>query len=106
MFGSKSFARRRSLRILAISLAFHGLIANATPPEPGWWHDGNPPVIDLTASLDNHGMASIGQAKWMVSEALRALDATAPQIAAAIRSDLNGASPSSRIVDFRRWNYC
>ena len=99
MFGPKSFARRGSLRVLAISLAFNCLIANATPPDPTWWHDGYPPVIDLTASPDNHGLASIGQAKWMVSEALRALDAIAPQIATDIRSDLNGTSPSNRIVD-------
>lgn len=97
MFGSNSFSNRQPLRIFTVFVMSSAMLATATPPS--WWSNGNPPVIDLGASPDNHGMANIGQAKWMVSEALRALDATAPQIAASIRSDLNGTSPSNRIVD-------
>ncbi len=62
------------------------------------WLDGHPPVLTGT-SENNHGPANIGQVKWMATEALRALDAASPQLAADIRLDLNGTSPSNRIVD-------
>lgn len=79
-------------------LVFHALFgafaANAAPP--AWWTAGSPPVVDttITAPDKNHAVATIGQAKWMAEKALRALEADAPQIAAQIRSDLQGRGPS------------
>ena len=77
--------------------------AAASPPgwwSPDWWSDGVPPVINGSPA-NNQGPANIGQAKWMVSEALRALDAAAPAIATQVRADLAGTPPdhADRIID-------
>lgn len=91
MFGSKSLLSNLFLRAVAISSIYCGMIVNAAPPD--WWSNGSPPVLNSTlASIPNknHGLANIGQAKWMVSEALRALNAAAPQVASAVRGDLGG----------------
>jgi hypothetical protein len=101
MFSPASFQRRQPLRVILFSILVSGMIANATPP--AWWSDGDPPVINLnnTDPDKNHGMANIGQAKWMASEALRTLDGIAPSVANQIRSDLGGTAPdfTNRIVD-------
>ncbi|MEO7098612.1 MAG: hypothetical protein ABI162_04575 [Luteolibacter sp.] len=86
--------KRHFFRLLALV----ALLMPASANPPLWWADGHPPIITGTTE-NNKGPANIGQAKWMVSEALRALDATAPQIAADIRLDLTGTSPSNQIVD-------
>lgn len=75
------------------------------PPEwqaaPSWWSDSTAPVIDPgIEEPGNHGVANIGQAKWMVLQALRALDTSSPAVAASIRADLMGTSPANRLVDF------
>ena len=68
---------------------------------PSWWQAGSPPVIDAAALPNNHGPANIGQAKWMVVQALDALHRHAPEVATLIRADLAGTPPDhrDRIVD-------
>ena len=82
-------------------LALLTLLSPAVAAPPLWWSDGIPPVIDTNATANNHGPANIGQAKWMVSEALRALDATDPAIASQVRADLAGSPPdyTDRLID-------
>lgn len=56
------------------------LVASAAPP--AWWNNGTPPVIDPNATANNHGVANIGQAKWVAKNALetiRSLDAAMAQ---------------------------
>ena len=98
MFGPYTLLRRQSLRVLALSVTLSGMIASAAPP--AWWSNGNPPII-TGAPANNRGPANIGQTKWMVTEALRALDAAAPTVATQIRADLAGTAPSfaDRIID-------
>ena len=86
-------------------LALFALLAPAAASPPGWWppawwSDGVPPVITGTPE-NNGGPANIGQAKWMVSEALRALDNAVPAIATQVRADLAGTPPNhaDRIID-------
>ena len=88
-----------SMRHLLCLLALFTLLLPASANPPAWWMEGDPPVIDITAEPNNHGPANLGQAKWMANEALRALDAASPQLAADIRLDLKGTSPSNQIVD-------
>jgi len=99
MSGSTAFPFHRTGLTIAVSLFFSGIFAKANPPV--WWRDGTPPVFDSTAAPNNLGMANIGQAKWMASEALRTLDATAPEVSTLIRYDLAGTASnhSNRIVD-------
>lgn len=68
-------------------LALVILLTPVAAAPPAWWSDGDPPVITGSAE-NNRGPANIGQAKYMVAEALRALQATAPGIATQIRADL------------------
>lgn len=77
------------------------LLSPAVAAPPPWWTNGTPPVIDANATANNHGPANIGQAKWIVSEALRALEFNAPAIASQVRSDLVGFLPdhADRIID-------
>jgi hypothetical protein len=72
------------------------LAAFAAPPL--WWSQGDPPVIDPAAAVNNHGPANIGQAKHMAKSALEALQASHPSVAAEIEADLT-AGPTP-IVDF------
>ncbi|GAA5129281.1 VCBS repeat-containing protein [Luteolibacter yonseiensis] len=59
--------------------------------QPDWWSDSDTLVVDPGMGAPvNYGLANIGQAKWMVSQALKALEATAPGTATAIRADLSG----------------
>lgn len=87
------------LQLLCLFALLALLIPAAAAP-PAWWTNGSSPVI-IPAPANNKGPANIGQAKWMVSEALRALDAAAPAIATQIRADLAGTPPdhANRIID-------
>jgi hypothetical protein len=80
---------------LAIGSLFAGIFTPnpglATPP--AWWLDGNPPI--LTGGVENNlGPATIGQAKWVVSEALRALEVEDADAEAAIRQLLTQPQPN------------
>ena len=105
MLESIKFPVRQALRVLTAMLVLSGGISHADPlvppPQPTWWSNGTPPVLN-GAQPNNHGLASIGQAKWMASEALRSLDATAPEVSTLIRNDLAGTASdhSDRIVDW------
>jgi hypothetical protein len=81
-------------------LTLFALLLPAASAPPAWWTTGNPPII-TGSEVNNKGPANIGQAKWMVSEALRALDTAAPAIATQIRADLAGTAPAftDRILD-------
>ena len=87
------------MRHLLLLLALFTLLLPASANPPAWWLDGHPSVVDVTTEPNYHGPANVGQAKWMATEALRALDVASPQLAADIRLDLKGTSPSNRIVD-------
>ncbi len=93
----KSILRPRCLHI-AVSVG--ALLTRTGGAPPAWWSDGDPPVI-TGGNQNNAGPANIGQAKWMIAEALRALDAAAPSAANQIRADLDGTPPDfpDRIVD-------
>jgi len=72
------------------------ITASAAPP-PSWWLDPGAPVVvpnSNTDSQNNHGMANIGQAKWVAKNALAALNLVLPTVASQVESDL------STIVDF------
>jgi len=58
---------------------------------PAWWSNGNPPVINPVAQEDNHGVANIGQAKWMAKSALNAIRGVHPATADAIEAELVGS---------------
>ena len=62
---------------------------NAAPPT--WWSNGSPPVINLAAEENNHGVANIGQAKWMAKNALNAIRGVHPATADAIEVELVGS---------------
>lgn len=88
------------LLVPAISLGFDANLAGEPLNCPAWWENRLNPV--LTGDEKNDlGPASIGQAKWMVTVALLALEGTSPVLAGKIRSDLDGASPdgSDRLID-------
>lgn len=87
-------------RIVCLSALLAGIVVSEVPP--AWWHQGISPVIPVGATENNHGVANIGQAKWMASGALKALAAVAPDVAALVRADLAGTPPNftDRIVDF------
>lgn len=70
-------------------LVSSGQFGNATPP-PAWWSAGTPPVIDPAATANNHGVANIGQAKWMAKKALDALRAVDIIAANLVEADLVG----------------
>ena len=76
------------------------LLPPAAAAPPTWWATGNPPIITGTEA-NNRAPATIGQAKWMVTEALRTLDTAAPTLALQIRADLAGTAPdfTNRIID-------
>ena len=88
MFGKCSLFNHPLLRVAVISLLGQSFIANAAPP--AWWSQGNPPVIDPNAPTENHGMANIGQAKWMAKRAVEALRVASPTIADQVEADLVG----------------
>jgi hypothetical protein len=90
MFSKRSLFNHPLLRIAVIGLIGKSFIAQAIPPEPNWWREGNPPVIAPNAALDNRGMANIGQAKWVAKSALAALRVVLPEAADAVEVDLVG----------------
>jgi hypothetical protein len=79
---------KRLCAVSGIVLAIAGGI-NAAPP--AWWSNGNPPVINPQAEVNNHGVANIGQAKWMAKSALEALRAERPDLATLVEADLVGS---------------
>jgi hypothetical protein len=89
------------LTIRLASVAFLALLLPARGTPPAWWHAGDAPVIDPAAPPNNHGPANLGQAKHTVTSALLSLDSIAPQISAAVRTELAGSQPdhSDRTVD-------
>jgi hypothetical protein len=88
MFGTHTFFRRWILCPLMLGLNASSTILQAAPPF--WWSEGNPSVIDLNAASNNHGVANIGQAKWIAYRALATLRQILPQTADAIEADLVG----------------
>lgn len=89
MYGSRLLSRRWVFGSLALSLVSGSILLQAAPP--AWWSNGNPPVIDPQAVTNNHGVANIGQAKWMAKSALEALRAKRPDLADLVEADLVGA---------------
>lgn len=81
-------------RLLWITLLTSMTSAWVRADPPAWWSDGNPPAWNQNAEPNNKGPASIGQAKWMASEALRALQVVDPTLAATIRNDLTLPQPN------------
>lgn len=89
-----------SSRSLLHLFTFCALLTPALANPPAWWFNGSPPII-TGGTANNQAAANIGQAKWVVFEALRALDTAAPTIATQIRTDLAGTAPNftNRIID-------
>lgn len=79
---------KRLFAVSGIILTIAGGI-NAAPPV--WWGQGDPPVVDPAAEVNNHGMANIGQAKWMAKSALEAIRVIQPNTADAIEAELVGS---------------
>lgn len=88
MLPPRSAFRRQSLHCLVTALILNGMLVSAAPP--AWWSSGTPPVIDPTASVENHGVANIGQAKWVAMSAIETLYRIWPDLAYDIESDLVG----------------
>lgn len=72
--------------VLPFTLALSGSLASP----PSWWADESFPVIDSNSETNNHGVANIGQAKWMTKNALRALREKVPTVADAVEAELVG----------------
>lgn len=85
---ARLFFNRTWIQVGVISLLQCGIIASAAPP--AWWSSGTPPVIDPSASPSSHGIANVGQAKWMAKNALEALRRLLPDVAAQVEADLVG----------------
>lgn len=81
--------RFHSFLHLAASLALL-LPAQATPPF--WWRQGDPPVLDPSASPNNKAATNIGQAKWMAKSALEALRRVRPDLATDVETALVGTN--------------
>lgn len=62
----------------------------ARAASPAWWATGTPPVIDTSATEENHGVANVGQAKWVAKSALDALRTTDPYLADEVEARLLG----------------
>src|SRR6476620_9211983 len=88
MFGNNSFLRSWPCQFLTTLLLIAGMTVSASPPI--WCSACNPAAIDANAASNEHGVANIGQAKWMASRALAALRQILPQTADAIEADLVG----------------
>jgi len=71
------------------------------PPslDPLWWSAGSPPAINPAAEPNNHGVANIGQAKWMAKNALAALREQLPDVAEEVEAELVGADKAIRSWD-------
>lgn len=64
-------------------------LVSAAPPL--WWSAGTAPVIDPNAASNNHGVANIGQAKWVARNALETIRALDVAMAGRIEANLVGA---------------
>jgi len=82
---------RRMKRLFAVSVLILAIAGGTHAAPPIWWSEGEPPVIDPAAEVNNHGVANIGQAKWMAKSALEALRAKRPDVAALVEGDLVGS---------------
>lgn len=92
MYGFHSFLRSHLLRTITIGTLIPCMGFSAIPP--GWWYDGDVPVIapnDASDPENNHGVANIGQAKWVAKNALDALREVLPDMADQVEGDLVGA---------------
>jgi len=87
MSARPQIAAGRLARALLLILPICGTMT-VLADDPGWWGSGDPPAVDSTLSATNHAPATVGQAKWLALEALRALEPIAPAIGDAIRGDL------------------
>lgn len=90
-------------RVLLLLLGATIASAQAPPPDPAWWSQGNPPVKAPGAAINNKGPANIGQAKYMVNMALATLEQKNRDLAVAIRLKLttpqtNPANPSGPML--------
>jgi hypothetical protein len=79
-------------KLIPSILLLLALFALAGPPL--WWSQGSSPVLVPNAPQANKAPANIGQAKHMVSEALKALEAKSPTLAADVRASLLAANPN------------
>ena len=66
------------------------LVATVSGDPPAWWSEGDPPVIDTSATPNNKGPANVGQAKWMAHSAIEALRTNHSGIASEIELLLVG----------------
>lgn len=80
---------RRMRQLLAVS-GFLAMSRGVDAAPPLWWNEGAPPVVDSQVSPNNHGVANVGQAKWMAKSALNALRGVRPTTADAIEAELVG----------------
>lgn len=71
MYGSNLPLRSRFVRLLTLSALACGL--TATHAAPAWWAAGSEPVTPTGATVNNHGAANVGQAKWMATRAFETL---------------------------------
>ena len=67
-----------------VGIAFSPL---ASGELPAWWSEGNPPVLDDLAPVNDRGPANIGQAKFMAIRALEAIGNVDQRISEAIKWD-------------------
>jgi hypothetical protein len=81
----------RMKRLFAVSGLILAIAGGIHAAPPTWWSEGDPPVIDPQAAPNNHGVANIGQAKWMAKNALEALRAKRPDLATLVEADLVGS---------------
>lgn len=92
-----------------VNAVVSGVFLDPITQPPAWWTSGNPPVVNPYAKPNNHGVANIGQAKWMAKSALGALRSVDAELAAEIESDLVGdeIDPGPPVVyrkAIRNWN--
>jgi hypothetical protein len=77
-----------------VPLVLPAMFLRAHGDAPAWWSEGSPPIIDAAALPNNHGPASIGQAKWMAWRAFEALETLGyASLAHGIRDDLSIPQP-------------
>lgn len=93
--------KHRNIVSYAVLLCLFSIPGSGNPQftEPAWWRDPAKPIIDVTAVPNNRGIASVGQAKWVVKNALAALKATSPAIGNAVDGRLLGAGKPLLTLD-------
>lgn len=90
MSALRMYPLKRLLQASVFACTIAGTRIWAAPPT--WWSESSTSVIDPTAAPNNHGVANIGQAKWMAKNALNVVRAIHPATADAIEADLVGSS--------------